>query len=364
MAATAKKGQATGVPARRAQADLESRRPLEVAVSEGNLAELPIFVLSNKDARPYVKDAFGKKVIDPKDYIRLHELGIVDVEGQFRPRNVVIKASAHAGFPTMFAHRVLLVLMEAAREQSKFYSPFVRISRHEILQRLDYSDPSAKDYRQLLDALDAMKDLSLVFHNSWYAKGAEANPQGEVRSDGLIASYSFTDERQRALPFADGKPPAVDGEPPEGSYVKLADLVLESLRRGYYNGIDLRYLNHLNSPLAESLYIYLTKKDHNRRVWVEDIRSIGKKVGLKKRAPSDIWDSLEPALKLLTQPLDLKDGKPVRRFLADFRYVREKNQVAVLFFSTAEEQLKASLPGGVPEWEPAPPAQGSLPLPK
>lgn len=353
-----------------AEADLRSRRPAEGEISEGNLAENPIFVLSNKDARPVRKDPNDPKnvLVNLEDYKRDLDVGEVELQdGRLVRRKLSLTANPQFGFPTVFAYRVLLILCDEAKKQSRFENPVVYISRYEIATRLGYKKPGKQVYDDITNALNAMRTLNLTFEYAWYARApaaagdageatkaasaielsdtdARSGPVPNVRTDGLIANFAFVDDRQRALDL-DGA-----GAEASRSHVKLADLLVNSLRRGYYNGIDLDYVNVLKSPLAQSLYIYLAKKDGGP-VYKESLRKIAAKLNLAKRAPSQIWEALEPSLRLLCEPLDLHNGLRPRRFIESFNLDKAKGVVHIKFFRTDDEKVKA-VQQGLGFWDP------------
>ena len=84
-----------------------AKKPAESSIAEGNLAEFPIFVLTNHEARPEALEAYSKTI----------NLGTDVVEGVARTRTVVVNAMPAHGFPTMFASLVLHAIFEQARNQ-------------------------------------------------------------------------------------------------------------------------------------------------------------------------------------------------------------------------------------------------------
>ena len=86
------------------------RRPSESAGSEGNLAELPIWVLHSKEARPKLNSDYSKTI----------DLGtVLNEDGRALERTITITAAPKYGFPTMFAYRVLLAILQEGREPER-----------------------------------------------------------------------------------------------------------------------------------------------------------------------------------------------------------------------------------------------------
>jgi hypothetical protein len=83
---------------------LIARRPAEAEICEGNLAENPISVLTNKEARPRDKAKYGKAI----------QLTPMKIKGLTVERTVKLNASTEYGFPTMFAYRVLVAIIQGA----------------------------------------------------------------------------------------------------------------------------------------------------------------------------------------------------------------------------------------------------------
>lgn len=321
-----------------------ARRPAESAISEGNLAENPIFVLSNKDAKPPIGlGADGKP--DLSEYTRSIFVGKSQLDGREIERSVTLKANPQFGFPTMFAYRLLIAIIDECRK-TNFQSPLVYINRNELAQRLGNKKPGKSDYLDIQNALEAMRTLSLQFSDTWYDK--KKGQRGNILCEGLIAGFRFVDDRQATLPL-----PGFKGIDPKRSYVKLSDVLFASLRENYFHGVDLDYMNALKSPLAQRLYAYLAKKDYRKQSYSEDIRLLASKLNLKKRSPSAIWDMLEPKksgrnagpLELLRRETRVdSDGKVrPRRFLESWVADREKQMLTVYFYDEVRSQVASSL---------------------
>src|SRR5690606_23159682 len=119
------------------------RRVLEREVTEGNIAELPLFVLSNKEARPLIPTVDGKN--DLSGYVREIVWGDAASKAE---RTIRIKANPHTGFPTMFAHLVLLALIDLALAQPN-PGPRVLVTKHQLARRLGMRRPGKKDYQNI-----------------------------------------------------------------------------------------------------------------------------------------------------------------------------------------------------------------------
>jgi hypothetical protein len=313
---------------------LPARRPSESAISEGNIAEYPIFVLNAHEAFPkrYLKTPDGKvdRTTGAKhedDYLKLIEFPPDHRHGVVIERSLTIVASVHLGFPTMFAYRLLCAIIEEARNQGlldagRSDDVVVYVTRYTLAKRLGYATLGSKDYASIISALKAMKGLILNFKGTWYDK-AQQRPMHEVAGVSFIADFQLGQEDgyQSALPLNDLK----NGG---RSYIQLGKHFADSIRRGYFFGVDLPYMNALaSSPLAVRLYSYLTKKDLGS-TYRENLRDLGQKLNLSKRTPSGIRDSLVPALNLLKSPIQVAGSAPPRQFLETWTITADHQLVA------------------------------------
>lgn len=327
--------------------DLLSRTPIETSISEGNLAENPIFVLNASDAKPLragIDEKTGNKIRypDKNDYKRTIELGTTEVNGRTCVKTLDIAAHQEFGYPTMFAYRLLLIVIDEAQRQG-LQSPVVYINRHQLARRLGYKTLGKSLYEDIDNAFRALRSVQLEFRNAWYDKEGKGRV-GQLKCTGLISEFTWDEEKQLEIPLP--------GEDADGvakrNWVQLSSPLYKSLKDKYFSGIDLEYLNSLGSPLAQRLYAYLTKKNHERSEYSEGLKSLGVKLNLKKKAPSAIRDSLEPALELLMSAVKLDKGKPgqavkPRRFLKGYSIDPEKQMVTVRFFDPTGEQVRQSL---------------------
>lgn len=290
-----------------------ARRPEEAAIAEGNLAEHPLFVLTNKEAKPKDKAA----------YTKLIPLGTVKVGPRDIERSVELNASTKYGYPTTFGYRILLALIELARDEG-FASPTVRTSRHQIASLIGISKPNKDQYEDIENACQAMAAMFITFRGTWYDRARKARSQ-DLDGFHLLERVQFRDERQPALPGFEGER--------ESGFVTLGSALFESLRAGYFNGVDLAYINALSrSSLAQLLYTYLTKKDNQKRTLTRSLKELGMRFNLKKRAKSALYDAFAPALDLLATPLPVgATGRPTR-FLDSWSYDKDAGQVTVVFF--------------------------------
>jgi len=299
-----------------------ARRPDEAEICEGNLAENPLFVLSNKDARPK----------DKADYVKVIPLGTIIAGNRAIERAIKLHASTEYGYPTTFAYRVLLAIIELARREG-FQSPAVRTSRHQLARMLGYAAPGKLVYADIENACNALASLYIQFRGTWYDRQTKASWQNR---DGvhLLERVQFRDERQPFLPGLEAS---------ESGTITLGQALYASLRAGYFNGVDLQYLNALkSSSLAQMLYAYLTKKDQATRVLTRSLKELGMRFALRKRAPSALYDAFAAALDLLSKPLSTGDGPP-RRFLESWWCGQDRDQVTVVFFRDAQG-ARAALP--------------------
>jgi hypothetical protein len=191
----------------------------------------------------------------------------------------------------------------------------VLMNRREIANAIGYARPSCKAYEDIENACLAMSAMTIEFADTWYDR-KQGDHRGRRGGAHLISEFNFYDERRT---------------PELRSYVILGDLLFDSLRSGYFNGVDLAYVNALPTPLAQRLYIYLTKKDHGKLSYSEDVGTIAAKMNLKAKKLSAIRAALEPALDQLA--IGASTG---RRFLASWK-IRDRSILDVSFFRSHEE---------------------------
>lgn len=298
---------------------LTARRPDEAAIAEGNLVEHPLFVLTNKEAKPKDKAA----------YVKVIPLGTILVGSKAVERTIKLNASTEYGYPTTFGYRILLALIELAR-RNHFESPKVRTSRHQLAQLIGIKSPGKREYDDIENACHAMAAMYITFRGTWYDKQTKAKSQDR---DGvhLLERVQFRDERQATLP-------GLEGDTLESGYVTLGAALFESLRAGYFNGVDLDYINALNrSSLAQVLYAYLTKKDQGKRALTRSLKDLAMRFNLKKRTPSALYDAFTPAFELLTRPLEVGTNSRPKRFLESWSFDKTSCQVTVVFFRPDED---------------------------
>lgn len=301
------------------------RRPAESAISEGNLVENPLFVLNNKDSKPKDKAAYSKVI----------PLGTIILDNRAIERSVKLVATPEYGFPTTFAYRVLLAIIEKGYAEG-LQSPKVPITRWQIAKALGYRSPSRKDYQAIENACDQMASMYIKFSGTWYDRTTKKRAQDRDAIH-LLDKVSFRNERQATLPGLE--------EEVESGYVVLGDDLFKSLRAGYYNGVDLQYINALNrSSLAQVLYSYLTKKDAGKTAITLGLRELAMRFDIKKRAPSALYAAFEPALDMLTQRIPVGDSGTPRRFLESWSFDKAKCQVTVRFYRPAGEPAQLDAP--------------------
>lgn len=299
------------------------RRPVESAISEGNLVENPIFVLTNKEARPLGKNG----EVHPADYTRTLMITTSESSGHTVEKSIVISAHQKYGFPTMFAYRILIALFDEAKKKN-FSDPVIHISRNELAKRIGYDIPGSKVYADISNALNALRTLNIEYRNTWYEKGSGRHP-GKESCAGLISEYNFEDERLAEKP-APGSPIQI------GSWIRISDLIFNSLRAGYYNGVDLQYMNAVKkSPLAVRLYAYLAKKDV-RGVYTENLKGLAAKLNLKRKAPSAIYKDLAPALDLLASAMPVGKLDEQRKFIDTWKIPPDRSHLSVAFYRPSE----------------------------
>jgi hypothetical protein len=337
-----------------------SSPPRERTVVEGNIVEHPIWKLSNRQARPkriMVDKETGKvltdpqsgkprEYVDPEDYTEVIDLG-PDPTDLRKRRQLVIKADIHAGFPTVHAFRVLVVIVEKAHALG-YASQKVPITPTQIANGLGLEAPGGKDYESIYNSLDALENVQLCFVDTYYDVTVKSVHPGR-RTERLVKKSVFKlggPGRARAPrrdAGEDGPASAVipnypqqetlgDALEPE-DYVELGDGLWRSLTAGYRFAVDRMYLNGLPTETALRLYSYLAKKDYKSRFYEERVVGLGRRLGLAKTAPSDIRASLEPACEALLQPL----GAERKAFLRAFSFEGTRAQMKLCVETNREQ---------------------------
>ena len=302
---------------------LVSVRPNERNLSEGNVLEHPLFKLSNKEARPNRgRDEDGKILYANEDYTRVYELTMDwKKDGSHTRRVLEVRASAHYGYPTMFAFRVLLAIIDKAHKLN-WENVQVPVSRPEICAALGCDDYGGTQFALIDNALEAMRAMSLSFHETWYDFAGKKHHPG-IRTTSLISNFSFA-------PKEPGKGARNQLTFGGFQFVELGADLFGSLKSGYRIGVDLDYINRLGDNVtAQRLYSYLTKKDRGAE-YTEGVKSLALKLPLVKTTPSGIREALVPALELLSAP----QGPDSKQFLKsfDFTGARANQQLTVQFF--------------------------------
>jgi hypothetical protein len=321
--------------------------PRERTVVEGNLVEHPIWKLTNRQARPkrlMVDKETGKVLVDPEtrkpreyfdpdDYTQAFDLGPDPTDSQKR-RQLVIKADVHAGFPTVHAFRVLVVIVERAHALG-YASPKVPITPTYIAHGLGIDIPSGAHFTAIYNSLDALENVQLSYLHSYYDVTAKAVHPGR-RTERLVKKSVFKLRLSRRATCS--APPATQ-QPAEQlepeDYVELGDGLWTSLTSGYRFAVDRPYLNSLPTETAQRLYGYLAKKDYKSRFYEERVVNIGRRLGLAKTSPSDIRSSLEPACQVLLQPL----GTGRKAFLRCFTFEGKRGQMKLVVETNREQDV-------------------------
>ncbi len=292
---------------------------------EGNIVEHPIWKLSNRQARPkrlMVDVETGKVLIDPEtlkpreyvdpeDYTQELDLGPDPRDGR-RRRQLIIKADVHAGFPTVHALRVLVVVAEKAHYLG-YANQKVPITPAEIARGLGVENPAGPHFSAIYNSLDALEGVQLVYVDTYYDVRARAVHPGR-RTERLVKKTVFRLRPRRRSSLQIGVDAAAASVPED--YVELGDGLWESLTSGYRFAVDRTYLNGLDTDLAQRLYSYLAKKDYRSRFYEESVIKVGRRLGIAKTSPSDIRASLQPACEVLLRP----SGPERKVFLRSFAF--------------------------------------------
>jgi len=325
--------------------------PRERTVVEGNVVEHPIWKLSNRYAKPMRKvlDEHGELVLDAKtkkpvliqnveDYTRTIDLGL-DPHDARKRRALVITASLHFGYPTVYAFRILVVIVEKAHAL-KYASQKIEITPTEITKGLGITKPGGTDYRNIYDALNALENMSLVYVDTYWDITSKRVHPGR-RTERLIKKSVFKATREESQPVTMPFPgiPApeqkmgalgaeADAEPE--NYVELGDGIWLSLKAGYRFTVDRDYLNRLGDETTQRLYTYLAKKDRDSPFYNEHVVNVGRRLGLAKTRPSAITAILRRTCEHLQTPLE-PDGKAFLKWF-DFK---GKGKEQMLFLETS-----------------------------
>ena len=313
------------------QLQLPVTKPREPSFAEGNLGELPLFVLNRNDARPTLT----------KDLVRTVDLG-VGADG--KSRRITVEAGASTGFPTMFGALVLQVIIERALEQG-LTDGKVEITRHRIARRLGYRRPQASDLDRINKACEKLAGVRFKLENTWWHRAPRTPAQtggatstadrdaGQLAPKGEEALAVMPHGRLREIEMG-GLLDTVRLTASGGCYVTLGERLFESIKNRYIYPLGLDYLVALRSPVAQRIYMYLAKKDDTLQ-FVEYIKSFGRKVGLNKTAPSAILAALGPALDRLKDEIEVHppDGQAERhRFLASWVHDKRSGNLTFVFF--------------------------------
>src|SRR5262249_10677670 len=146
--------------------------------------------------------------------------------------------------------------------------------------------------------------------------------RGALGFTGLVTHFQFANERPSRKPEAAAEQ--------KRSFIELGLVLHQSLQQNYLFGVDLDYVNSLSTPLAQRLYLYLTKKDQ-RSTHTEGLKALAPKLGLAKLAPSAIRAAIAPALDALLSETSIANENSPRRFLRTWEIDAEKQQLTVTF---------------------------------
>jgi hypothetical protein len=334
--------------------------PRERTVVEGNIVEHPIWRLTNRQAKPLrnmIDEETGKVLVDkvtgkprqypePTDYTIEIDLGPVPEDARKR-RQLKVRASVHHGYPTVFAFRVLVVLIEKA-DSVGYVSQKVEITPTEIARGLGIDQPGGSRYDAIYAALNALEGVELCYVDTYYDISAKRVTPGR-RTERLVKKSVFKATREDpspslTLPGVEPAPvgkvvstPNIDGTADPENYVELGDGLWASLTAGYRFGIDREYLNDLPTELSQRLYSYLAKKDRSGR-WEENLIGLGRRLGLSKLAPAHIREAVEPALVLLETPC----GPTGKVFVRSHQFLGQRSATKLIVVTNGEAEVAAA----------------------
>ncbi len=219
-----------------------------------NLVEFPFSVLCKKS----------------KETVISFEREERDKAGNLIKKKWKIKGDPEYGLPKPSTEDLLLVLLELAKEQSNFQDRTVYFTRGELLERMNIDNKQGYCYKKLIEDLEILKSVFVVYTNSFWHNKQKKNI---TRMVGILGSIQIFDEKGNKS--AD--------QPLFKSYVIFSDEYFEALQLSYIKNIDSTFYFQLDSPITKKLYRILDKRFHKRNVVFFNLQELAfTMIGLSK----------------------------------------------------------------------------------
>lgn len=304
---------------------------------EGNILEYPLFSFAS---RPRGE---GEGI---EHFTRTIEL----TKSETEDKSLTLVAHPSHGFPTQFAHRVLIALITIARETDPtFATPRVYFTRNDLAKRLGHSEVNGATLRAIEEALSSLQWTKYQFKRLWYDSTSKKTIQ-DTQSFALLSLETGMRVGKPGPKPLGGQLALKLGavEEPRGSYVEFGRRLQENLKAHYVIGVSLPFMNSLGrEPLAMRLYSYLAKKDAGPQ-YSENVDTLIQKMGLTSDQRKERVRLLKRALDVLTSAVELEDQST--RFLERWDLAKS-GVVTVHFWRPAGSPAEFRRP-----WQPRGPA--------
>ncbi|HZZ26695.1 MAG TPA: plasmid replication initiator TrfA [Pirellulales bacterium] len=246
-------------------------KEFEAAIDNGNLAEFPVSLLSDKAPS-------GVKTIEFEDTIEDWRTG------QIIHRKVTVSGSDKFGLPTAIDDEVLFGLIQRTAQHNNFTQSKVSFTRHQLIQILGWKNRSWA-YERLEESLCRWKGVSIYYTSGWWDNAKKVFTDREAL--GVIDYFRVRDGRRKAT-----------GDDSDESYFMWNEAFFQSFQSGYLNRLDFGVYRSLKRPAAKRAYRFLTKRFYHRPVWTFDLKTFAfEKIGLSRNYDTgQLKARLKPAL--------------------------------------------------------------------
>lgn len=243
---------------------------------EGNVIEVPLFVLNNKAARVRCADPGDREAL-ARAYTRrivrsatLPDGTTVAAQSPQRLMNQAVTGKNSCRRPA----RIVDVVQPD--------DPNVYVTRADLCRALGVK-VSGRELGRIEHQLRALKAVSIEFSDAWYAK-EDPRQRGTwapgKKTVSVIADWCFA-----AGPLARGPRRACRGYP-GAAWVKLGEAIHASLRGRYLQPLDLAYFLGLDA-VSRRLYVYLSKRGgRDKATYAERLALIRERLPLDGDRPS------------------------------------------------------------------------------
>lgn len=255
---------------------------------ELNLAEFPVAMLT---ARP----PKGQDTIVFEDTIYFR--------GQPVKRRLTVIGSKTMGLPTPLDDEVLLGLVQLTKQYNNFAEAFVKFTRGELLQVLNWED-KGQNYTRIEQSLKRWLGVTLIFENAWWD-----NRSGTFVTHGFHVLDNIELRRRRLRgTVADGPVPCS---------FRWNALMYQSFQAGSLKSLDFETYLKLKLPTSKRLFRFLDKRLFKIQRLEMDLKTLAcEHVGLSRGyAPTDLKAKLRPALAELTRIGFLEDVPEDQRYI-------------------------------------------------